>query len=170
MGYDANDIEALVGVAAYNQKQKNWLNWDLNTSKIKPMKLKRIIPHPDYISYLDFDDISILKLSNSINQAIDTVLDDTLKTPTNIAYRPDKGTKCIVTGWGNSTHMQKARVSFIPQEECRSRLSFPADLTEYVEIAKNKILLKCSVKKFASKLGPLVTRVRVKVCSKNINK
>ena len=108
--------------------------------KVKPSVPIQIFRHEDYNyvinSFQSFrhdsnNDIAIVKFANSIN--VDPMVGRTLTSLTDWpVYMNDKDITCIVTGWGNSTHMQKARVSYIPQKECRSRLSPRANLTEYV--------------------------------------
>ena len=129
----ANDVKTLAGVAAYDPKTKNWLNWDFVPIKVKPSVPIQIFPHEDY-NYESNNDIVIVKFANSIKQTVDPNeptynLMSPIDWPGNIN---DNRTTCFVTGWGNSTYMQKAFAYYIPQEECRSRLSSPAVLTEYV--------------------------------------
>ena len=122
--WPTSKFKSLTGVAAYDPKQNNW---EVIPSKIKRSKSDVIIPHLDYNAYSDDNNIAIVKFASSINQMVKI-------TPfsSDMFYIFDISAECIVTDWSNATHTQRTRVSYIPQEECRSRLSSPADLTEYV--------------------------------------
>ena len=129
-----SDFDTVGAVNTYGSKTMTWFSWYGKPSSLS--RSKHIVHHPNYLtqpltqldsSWTVRNDIAMVKFESYLFVSAPGIHYNIHYDDENVL---DAHTKCIVTGWGNSTHMQKASVSFIPNEECRFRIPNPGGLTK----------------------------------------